>query len=553
MTAVFSLVKAQFRQGFRVDSSNRYSKSAKIGMIAAFIILGIIFIPMFTAAFWMAAKTLHGNGMDRSYFAMIFTLAQGIAFIFGTLMLVSTLFFSKDSEFLMTLPVRAHTVFVAKLLYVYVNELLFAGSIALLGGIVFGIVTSGSVFYFLLLPLAVLLVPLLPLLLSSALIIPVMYFIGFLKGKTTLTVALMVVAFAAFFYFYMSFVGNAQSFDPSQGEIEISDELLLVFEKLANAMFFNAALGDVLLLGDRALSGLLTVLVTYALAGSLAVLLASLGYKKGLSIQMEGGEEKMKARTFTETGLKKALFFRELKSIMRTPNLAFYCIMPVVMAPLMTFFMQMTTTMEAEGMTAAEMAEMSKMIGAPLSIFFLLMFIAGMNYAALSAFTREGESFVLLKTFPVPYEEIVEAKANVGTLFYSIAIVVTLPFLIWQMQLSVLDAALVSGFVFIMGYGYTRLQVRLDLDKPSLHWDTLAHGLKNNHASLVSMFSAMGIGIALMVVMMVKNMMLEGTQFLWVFDLLLWVLMYAGAILFAYLASRKLEKKAAFLFEKVEP
>ena len=57
----------------------------------------------------------------------------------------------------------------------------------------------------------------------------------------------------------------------------------------------------------------------------------------------------------------------------------------------------------------------------------------------------------------------------------------------------------------------------------------------------------------LMILMIAKGILLEGTKFLWVVDMLVWVLLYAGAILFAYLASIKLEKKAAFLFEKVEP
>ncbi|UKI13800.1 MAG: hypothetical protein L6V85_06365 [Clostridiales bacterium] len=122
------------------------------------------------------------------------------------------MFFSKDNEFLSSLPVRPEAVFSAKLTVVYLNDLIVGSVflIPLLVSYVVGVIQGGAAlplyFFIFMIPVAMLTIPVVPLAIISVLSFPMVKIVSYFKNKAIVTLVLSVVMFLGFFAIYMVFV-----------------------------------------------------------------------------------------------------------------------------------------------------------------------------------------------------------------------------------------------------------------------------------------------------------------------------------------------------------
>ena len=105
------LIKTLFRQQFRLDKSNKSSKSAKIGVYIAVALSGVILIPLIGFSTWNMATIAVQYQLEQEFLSIIFMGIQVLTLIFGTIMLVNTMFFSRDNEYLSVLPIKPQTIF----------------------------------------------------------------------------------------------------------------------------------------------------------------------------------------------------------------------------------------------------------------------------------------------------------------------------------------------------------------------------------------------------------------------------------------------------------
>lgn len=98
-----------------------------------------------------------------------------LTLVFGTVAVFSYMYFSRDNEFLMSLPVRPGTVFAAKLTVIYVEEAAVGAVLAFPGAIVLGIATAQGAAFYIMTLIAVALVPLCALLLGALIAVPLTF------------------------------------------------------------------------------------------------------------------------------------------------------------------------------------------------------------------------------------------------------------------------------------------------------------------------------------------------------------------------------------------
>lgn len=162
--------------------------------------------------------------------------------------IVSTLYESKDTPFLNTLPLKPLSVFFAKFAMTYVNALAISAVVllptVLTGAIAFN-VANGRMFYgfyplfFVILALA----PILPLFVVVVLSMPVVWLGSYFRGKPTLksvlTILFYVVLMCAYMVvvYYMNTTGFGQN-----GNVEMSQGMLGSLGTLANVFYPDKAI-----------------------------------------------------------------------------------------------------------------------------------------------------------------------------------------------------------------------------------------------------------------------------------------------------------------------
>ena len=118
--------KTESKPLYPVESNSKKQVNKKLlGIIGAIVLTGIILFYIISISV-MLVPAFALNGLLTSLINIVVTAVQLIILFFGTVYMLPYLFFSKDSEFLQSLPLKKSVVFMAKFTMVYINELLIS-------------------------------------------------------------------------------------------------------------------------------------------------------------------------------------------------------------------------------------------------------------------------------------------------------------------------------------------------------------------------------------------------------------------------------------------
>ena len=402
MKSYWILLKVTLKNAFRPDTSRKGSKAI---YLLALALLGIIFgVGLISGTIFMGPAFLR-EGMGAEYMTIMFVAAQVVVLIFGTAFLIGVVFFHRDADIVLALPVKASTLFFAKLTYVYLTELAISALVVLTSGITLGILgalggyAGFGIVYYLMLVAAALLMPLLPLLIGAVLSMPIMYVISFFKKRGAIAGIVMAVLMMGFFVAYFAVFANLSSGEADEEfNFFLTEESIAAIRYAMNFVLPDFALARLMFLRDVGVS-VAIVLGSYAVLGGLAFLVASLTYRKSLSMQLEAsGSQKIGKVEYTRLSLSRALIRKDAREILRHHYLMFYVLMQILLGPILIFFLGSQLN---EFNNIVDMSIISLVTG-----FYMISWIGvGMNYIALSSITREGENFAFVKTLPISTRE----------------------------------------------------------------------------------------------------------------------------------------------------
>ena len=550
MKNILALLRVQIKNAYKLKEEK---KSTIAATVIAVIVLGVVFGIMGIGSTLLMGSAFLNVGLDREFLTIFLTASQVIVLIFGTIMMLSALYYNRDNELLSSLPVTPQQVFFSKFLFVYLNELLLSTAFVFMIGITFGVIAGYSVlYYFLLIPVALLL-PLLPLLLSALLSIPIMYLLAFFKNKGIWTTILLILLFVGVFALYFKFLSgvSGEMGEDSNEIVRIPEELIDPIRNTARIIFPVYSLVGAIL-GQNVWLNLLIVLASFAVLFALGYILSMTAYTKGVKSQFENNRTVVsKTRDYRQNSVIKSLVKSDFKEIMRQPMLAFYALFQIVFSPVLIIFMGSNFhSAEITPQTAGIMQAVFVII----SMCVILLLSSSVNYTALSSFTREGQNFFYLKALPVNPTEIIRAKTTLARFVNLAGVLTALIATIFVFRLNWLYAIGLGIFLLIVSDGFTHYLVYLDLKKPKLVWESVVAALKNN----TNTFVAMGV----MFLIMLVSAGLYALAYFWlVFGLGLdelaimgvyWCLMIIGAVFANVLFRKRLYGSAEKFFREHE-
>lgn len=476
--------------------SNKKSESRKknakyFGMAFA----AIYFLVLMVMAIISVSQGIVDNHLSMEFITVIMGITQFIVLFFGLLTSVNVLFYSKDSELLASLPISDKSIFLARFSLIYLNELListiFSLPMLLCFGITISVISSAvPIIYWFLIPLTVLL-PVLPLMVISILIMPLFYIITFFKKRkqlggifTGILFLLIIGLYFVIYYFSMKSGSNME-----EGNL-ISAGLVSTLQTTAKFLYFDLVLAKSMM-GINVVINLLIFFGILIGAFIFALLLASLFYPKAKSAAFETNSDtttKGKSISIKMESFTKTFLIKEWKTWKRESTLLLTTLLTVFMGPIMIVFLSLFAfkDMGNEVNTDVLKLGMGLMLGGIMT---------ASNYASLIAFSYEGKKIYILKTLPIDVDYLVKCKLSfanavtyLGAFFMSIAFCIVLGRYFWV-------GLLAFPVLSLIGVSNNKINIYRDLKNPNLNWQNIAELTKNNTRFLAPILLNMFFGM----------------------------------------------------------
>lgn len=509
--AVLKIVlKNNFRSGknkylYTGEAADKKQKAARIantvgvtlGIAATY---GILFVIIHVLAMLAAIE-----GLSVPFLSTLFTGVQLFIIFFGMTAVLSNTFFSRDNDFLASLPVKPTVVFAVKMTVIYINEFLVCTLflVPMIAAFISGSVVGGAtlpVHFYVMLPLVFLTVPVIPLMLVSILSFPMIKIIAYFKNRSAVTLVASILLFCALIALYMAFIPNMEKFFSFEGQSSLmTPQIRSLINGVGKSIFYNKALAAALL-GEKFWINMLIFIATVAVSTGVTTGIASLLYRKAAGKSGEETRKKVNVEINSEglTGRKKALFIREFRTLFRNQSFAFNSVMGSVMTPIIILIMNFTGMQTAFGSASHENPVMASFANTGFVLFYCLLLLCGTNYSATLAFSREGNTFYMLRYLPVDFKELVSAKVKLANVVSALGIVLTAIIVLAFLKLHFLNALPLILAVLLYSYAFNSLGIYRDLKRPNVNWINPYEVIKKNFYPAVIMFYAMGIGMLFM-------------------------------------------------------
>lgn len=521
-----------------------------------FIVSAIILVLVFAMPLAMMVYTIY-NAASMAIqmnivadFISVMLLASQITVLFmGMASYLQIMYFGNDNEILMTLPVKPSAIYLSKLIVALFNNLIISTVIILpsLVTIAVAFVRQGFEFgveYYVLIPFALIFIPLLPLLIISVLSFPIMKIVSYFKKHPTISAlitALLTVGIILAIYLPSMAMG---------GDVEgdISGTLIGVMSKLGR-YFYPTYCFALAMVGNQIAKNLAIFFAITIVALAIGVLTSLLFYRSTLSKMSEGGgvsstEKKVKSAEPMST--KKALVMREFKGVMRDQSIAIQTFMMLIMAPAMllisTFVSRNSSPEEGETFCIG-------MFELGMSFLYSFMMIGGMNYMSLIGISRDREQLSIAKTLPVTSKQILQAKLTLSDLTGLLAVLLSGIVFALVSSATWYNKILYIVGVFACTWPLNCFCLMRDVKAPNLKWTNIKQISKNNMGTLVPTMICVGAGIVVMILGITLSFMPMQE---WLMSLIFWAVVSLIAVVFFFIFRfRKMDKMVEY-FDKIE-
>lgn len=342
--------------------------------------------------------------------------------------LINTLYMSTDTPLLVSMPLTVYEIVGARIYNVLIKLIFFDAAIIIPACLGFGIATGQSLLFFLTAVLGFLIIPLISIMMITALIILLLSVIRVFRNRDMLTIiGILCVPLLSFAYIYLrqymvqemslSAIGKQaltamQSVSGISGYVPVIS-FLTKFYETGNILF---------------LLGVIGMLVVTAL---ILVLFTRFFYLKG-ALSMHTGSNRHGSVDLTSDRIKKkssvaAMTKKELLIILRTPAYMLYGWLCSTFWPVILIIAILV--MNSFSGIISQLTEMKDQIGIGVNVaaiaccvaIFIALFTVAMNNVAYTAISREGSSHYISKIIPVTFENQMRAKRNAGLIICGIS------------------------------------------------------------------------------------------------------------------------------------
>lgn len=562
--------KSNKTEALSLNNAKSVKKVGKAaGKVGLGILMGIGIIAMLfylvSYVYTMTVAAMQAN-LHKELLYTLLLITQIMLMFLGSMTTLNFLYFSKDNQLLFTLPITDKLIFAVKFSLSYLSQLIISAFFGLPILLTYGVtllINGGAISasYFVLSAIAVLIMPIIPLLLISLLSVPLMYIASFLK-KRVIGKTLVVAAISLFFMaIYFVFIGGTVKMNI---DVE-NNNVPMLSSTISNMIIGGGKVGIYnynlvsAMLGIKAALNFFIYLGAIILVFLLSLTLSSIFYRKGISVVMEdssaGTSKKRKndeSKTYSKSSFRRSFFIKEIKTIFATPSLFMNSIIGLVAVPLLIVIMGGNMFNFSEEGTAVTLGAELGTIG--FICYFSSLMMSSTNTISLVGFSLEGKNIYILKTLPLKTKDIIVSKLAVANIFnLLLSVVAGITFIFISTFHNVFIGIAIMALLSVNGVSISAIGMHNDIRNPNCKYKNVAELTKNNKKILKPMLISLGIGFTYMIFGILMSIFSSsGSISDLVAYLLFFGIMLTINILFGFVAFKKLFDNADEYFYQIE-
>ena len=508
MDKVIKLTKIFLKNSFsNMDARMGISTKSK----SKIIVYGLLFLYFAGLIIFLGYNLLDGLiaiHQETIFVGMILFMIFGLAIIQTIFSSINILYFTKDSEYLLPLPLKPYQIILARTNVMLIAEYVIIFLIGFIPLVMYGILTGAGIVYYLTMILAVILVPILPVLLISMLVMFIMSFAKLTKNRNrfqlfaTLLVLAIIIAISISTSGMKQDLTNeemAQMVVQANGMIELVKGYVPTVDYLMEALTTNSLF--------TAIVEVLKTLGITIIGFIVYMLIAQKIYFKGLVGNLFGGgasntNKKISQKEYRNSKLYKSYVGKEFKNMARNPVFLMQCLIPAVLIPIIMVVV-VYAGLNSDGMGLEQITQMIQQMST--NTFFIACIILGVIqfftmfiYISITAISRDGENAVFMKYIPVSLYKQYMYKIIPNIIMNIVTIIITLGMAEYLLNLPVITLIALFIVATIMGILQSIAMIIVDLKRPKLNWDSEYAVAKQNLNLVFPVLLAM-LNIAIMI------------------------------------------------------
>ena len=487
---VITLTKIFLKTSFQgMEFQKQKSKNNKnIGYI---ILYGILFLYLAGLIGIMSYGMIHmlaSIGQEKVFLGLFFLVLAAFMLIQNIFSSLNVLYFAKDIEYLLPLPIKPREMVQAKLNTILITEYIMELIIGITPLIIYGILTGAGILYYFAMIIILLVFPILPVLISTLIIMIIMAFSKLTKNrdKFQLITSLIAIVFIVGIQFAIggkdySEEQMVQQLLKANGMVEMITPYFVTIDPAIQALTASNWLGAFIeIIKIIAISA--GAYIIFLLAGTKLYLKGAVGSLVGASKKVKKLKEK---NAYRKNKVGISYVKKELKILIRNPIYFMQCVLPALLIPVVFIIAGLSGFMSQEGNVELNTlkAQIQPFLENPITICVLLcilQFFSMMIYVSATAISRDGKNAIFVKYIPLSLYKQFIYKAIPNIIMRIIAILVTLAVATYIINLPISINICIFVISFVLSVIQSYLMLLVDLKKPKLEWDTEYAVVKQN-------------------------------------------------------------------------
>lgn len=515
MNKVIKLTKIFLKNSFSNMSSGMGISNNGKSKIASKILYAILFIYLAGIIIFFSYNIIDGLKMiqqETVFVGMILFMVLAITAIQTIFSSINILYFTKDNEYLLPLPLKPYQIIFARTNVMLITEYLIIFLVGIIPLTLYGILTNANFTFYILMIIATVLIQILPVLLISIVVMFIMSFAKITKNRNRFQLIATIILLAIVIAVSISTSGMneemsseemAQMVLQANGMIELVKGYFPTLEYLINALTATSL--------NTAIIEVLKTIGLTVIGFIIYMLIAQKIYFKGLIGNLFGGGAKksnkaINQKEYENSKLYKSYIGKEFKILMRNPIFLMQCLVPAILIPIMMIAIVFAGINSESG--TGGLQELINMLHTMQTNSFvvvciilgIIQFFTMFIYISITAISRDGGNAVFMKYIPVSLYKQYIYKITPNIIMNIITILITMIIAQYLLHLPILTFILLFIVATIMGILQSILMIIIDLKRPKLEWDTEYAVVKQNLNLVFPVILSM-INIAIIVIL----------------------------------------------------
>ena len=497
-----------FKNAHRRDNENKSIVNKALTVLIFVIIFGTISTIMGVASYYLTTELIKVN--QAPVFINIVLLIMFI-FLFSKSIFESlnNLYFAKDLKIFLRMPIKPIQLVRAKINNMIISEYVMELMLLLLPILVYGYLVKAGMVFYIYVTIILLLLPIIPIVLTSLIAAVIMRFTNFIKNKTQVQYISIFIGFVVLAILTSLFsTGEGISLErftekmlEVNGLIELISDYFVILKPIMNSLINYETI--------TGMTNIILFMIESFVTYYLATWMISKIYLKG-AIGTVVNTNNMQIKKNTELNLseckqrtpKRAFLSKELKQITRTPIFCLQCIiLPIVYPIVFIGIPAIALVTFARSVGVDFIINMQENIFNPIGITIAISIaqvLYIMNFTSIIAISREGKKAKLMKTIPISLYKQFQYKLYPALIADTvIASIVTICYSLLIAEVNILFSIFLFIILMALCLVQEKVMILIDLKKPKITWTSEYAMMKENVNVMYEFFYAVIVVILL--------------------------------------------------------